>query len=187
MENAENVAQADINNGKQPEEKDKGKQQAYDCNICFDDVVDPVVTRCGHLFCWACLLTWMNRPNDHCPVCHAGITKENVIPLYGRGQEETDPRQTSEPRPKAERPEARQQQNGRGSIFGGMTISMFAFPFSIVLPISLAGAGGMGSFRFVDIMSNNENMTPEQRRAQLNSAILMTMGLAMIAYIVLVL
>lgn len=41
-----------------------------------------------------------------------------------------------------------------------MTISMFAFPFSIVLPISLAGAGGMGSFRFVDIMNNNENMTP---------------------------
>ncbi|GIX61234.1 E3 ubiquitin-protein ligase RNF5, putative [Babesia caballi] len=68
----------------------KSRRQTYDCNICFEDVVEPVVTRCGHLFCWACLLTWMNRPNDHCPVCHAGISKANVIPLYGRGQDSSD-------------------------------------------------------------------------------------------------
>lgn len=28
---------------------------AFECNICFDIPRDPVVTRCGHLYCWSCL------------------------------------------------------------------------------------------------------------------------------------
>lgn len=34
--------------------KPKGRTQ-FDCNICFDAARDPVVTQCGHLYCWACL------------------------------------------------------------------------------------------------------------------------------------
>lgn len=34
--------------------KSKGRAQ-FDCNICFDAARDPVVTQCGHLYCWACL------------------------------------------------------------------------------------------------------------------------------------
>lgn len=30
---------------------------AFDCNICFETPTDPVVTRCGHLYCWKCLYT----------------------------------------------------------------------------------------------------------------------------------
>lgn len=169
----------------EPKGSDKNSnRQTYDCNICFEDVVDPVVTRCGHLFCWGCLLTWMNRPNYHCPVCHAGITKENVIPLYGRGQQATDPRtKTSEPRPKAQRPEP-EQHNRRNSFFGGMTISMFAFPFSVVLPLQTGQ--GLGFFNFSNVVGNTQDMTPEQRRAQNNSLALMTLGMAIIAYIVLI-
>ena len=24
----------------------------FECNICLDDVREPIVTQCGHLFCW---------------------------------------------------------------------------------------------------------------------------------------
>mmetsp|Transcript_14918 Transcript_14918/g.19445 ORF Transcript_14918/g.19445 Transcript_14918/m.19445 type:complete len:262 (-) Transcript_14918:797-1582(-) len=29
------------------------------CNICLDTVQEPVVTQCGHLFCWTCLYRWL--------------------------------------------------------------------------------------------------------------------------------
>ncbi|KAK1445181.1 hypothetical protein BgAZ_110870 [Babesia gibsoni] len=161
----------------EPKGSDKNSnRQTYDCNICFEDVVDPVVTRCGHLFCWGCLLTWMNRPNYHCPVCHAGITKENVIPLYGR-----------KPRNRGQRHNDLSQSNITGEIrylFGGMTISMFAFPFSVVLPLQTGQ--GLGFFNFSNVVGNTQDMTPEQRRAQNNSLALMTLGMAIIAYIVLI-
>ena len=34
--------------------KPKGRAQ-LDCNICFDAAREPVVTQCGHLYCWQCL------------------------------------------------------------------------------------------------------------------------------------
>ena len=36
---------------------------------------------------------WLSSQSQNtCPVCKAGVTKENVIPLYGRGTEAVDPR-----------------------------------------------------------------------------------------------
>ena len=32
----------------------------FDCNICLDGVTQPVVTRCGHLYCWPCLYRWLD-------------------------------------------------------------------------------------------------------------------------------
>jgi len=66
----------------------------FECNICFESPEGPVVTPCGHLYCWPCILKWMemHRSVDVCPVCKSGITRENLIPLYGRGTEKVDPR-----------------------------------------------------------------------------------------------
>eukprot|EP00434_Breviolum_minutum_P045925 symbB.v1.2.041286.t1/scaffold8016.1/size8171/1 len=33
---------------------------SFECNICLEQASEPVVTRCGHLFCWACLHQWLN-------------------------------------------------------------------------------------------------------------------------------
>jgi E3 ubiquitin-protein ligase RNF5 len=32
-----------------------GLSTPFDCNICLDMPGDPVVTACGHLYCWSCL------------------------------------------------------------------------------------------------------------------------------------
>lgn len=86
----------------------------FSCNICFDDVSDPVVTQCGHLYCWGCLFRWiepgltymerqalnlpanvgvsMTVPVDQshrvCPVCKSPCSVTSVIPIYVRNDEQ---------------------------------------------------------------------------------------------------
>ncbi|CAA0840882.1 RING/U-box superfamily protein [Striga hermonthica] len=85
----------------------------FECNICFDLAQDPVITLCGHLYCWPCLYKWLRAHSraQECPVCKALIEEEKVIPLYGRGKTPTDPRSKPVPgveipvRPAGQRPE----------------------------------------------------------------------------------
>lgn len=60
------------------------KRFDFDCSICFSEVEEPVVTLCGHLFCWDCLYRWGNRSNI-CPVCKTICTLSSVIPIYSKG------------------------------------------------------------------------------------------------------
>lgn len=74
----------------------------FSCNICYDLASEPVVTLCGHLYCWPCLYRWL-QVQSHCrtcPVCKAGVEKDKVIPIYGRGGNE-DPRAKSKGEPEA--------------------------------------------------------------------------------------
>ncbi|GJM85648.1 hypothetical protein PR202_ga02119 [Eleusine coracana subsp. coracana] len=69
----------------------------FDCNICLDAAADPVVTLCGHLYCWPCIYEWLRPQTDadaesrssarrqSCPVCKAAVTPDALVPLYGRG------------------------------------------------------------------------------------------------------
>ncbi|XP_071720043.1 uncharacterized protein [Rutidosis leptorrhynchoides] len=59
----------------------------FDCNICLDMASDPVVTCCGHLFCWPCLYRWLHINADvkECPICKGEMTTKTVTPIYGRG------------------------------------------------------------------------------------------------------
>mmetsp|Transcript_14018 Transcript_14018/g.48275 ORF Transcript_14018/g.48275 Transcript_14018/m.48275 type:complete len:233 (+) Transcript_14018:160-858(+) len=65
----------------------------FECNICLELAREPVVTLCGHLYCWPCLYRWMHlrRECKHCPVCKAAVTEDKLIPLYGRGMLEGRP------------------------------------------------------------------------------------------------
>lgn len=68
--------------------KSNGEEGAFfDCNICLDLAKDPVVTCCGHLFCWPCIYRWLHLHSDakECPVCKGEVTIKNVTPIYGRG------------------------------------------------------------------------------------------------------
>ena len=88
----------------------EGADQRFLCAICLDTVSDePVVTRCGHLYCWPCLYHWLApgmlpgeaaaafgthdwRRNQGggarsdgrrcCPVCKMACTVDSVIPIY---------------------------------------------------------------------------------------------------------
>lgn len=78
--------------GELKKEDDVGKSNDddggyFDCNICFVEAKDPVVTCCGHLFCWHCLYKWLHRRSgvNECPVCKGEVSYETVTPIYGRG------------------------------------------------------------------------------------------------------
>jgi hypothetical protein len=88
------------------------KESQFECNICFDAAAQPVVTPCGHLFCWPCLYRWFevhSAQETSCPVCKSGVSKDTLVPLYGRGKEKVDPRSTIPERPRGQRTEAPRQ------------------------------------------------------------------------------
>jgi len=69
-----------------------------------------------------------------CPVCKAGISKDKVIPLYGRGStDHQDPREKVPPRPAGQRQEPETTTNFPGFGFGDngfqMSFGIGAFPF----------------------------------------------------------
>eukprot|EP01039_Chlorochromonas_danica_P007410 gene7410-8196_t len=121
---------------------------AFVCNICLEGVKDrdPVVTQCGHLYCWPCLYRWLNtRHGDGtCPICKAGVTQDNVIPIFIRPSV-SDPRSRTHAmpgnvdipsRPQAHRPEPVNSRglfttNGTYSAqLGGMTFAASALDVS---------------------------------------------------------
>ncbi|CAJ1978561.1 unnamed protein product [Sphenostylis stenocarpa] len=69
------------------------ENDCFDCNICLESAHDPVVTLCGHLYCWPCIYKWLDVQNSSvepdqqqtCPVCKSEISHTSVVPLYGRG------------------------------------------------------------------------------------------------------
>ncbi|KAK4846287.1 hypothetical protein QYF36_015443 [Acer negundo] len=77
-------------------ESDDSPPGGFDCNICLDCVQEPVVTLCGHLYCWPCIYKWLNiqsssiededQKQQQCPVCKAEVSPDTLVPLYGRGK-----------------------------------------------------------------------------------------------------
>ncbi|KAK4852713.1 hypothetical protein QYF36_026437 [Acer negundo] len=67
----------------------------FECNICLELTNDPVVTLCGHLYCWPCIYEWLDvktssldadeQPQNVCPIYKAKISISSLVLLYGRG------------------------------------------------------------------------------------------------------
>ncbi|XP_018406113.1 PREDICTED: E3 ubiquitin-protein ligase RNF185-like isoform X1 [Cyphomyrmex costatus] len=119
------------------EEKEKD-ERIFECNICLDTAKDAVVSMCGHLFCWPCLHQWLEtRPTRQvCPVCKAAISKDKVIPLYGRGAaKHEDPRNNVPPRPAGQRSEPEANVGFPGFGFGEgsyLSFGIGTFPFGFI-------------------------------------------------------
>ncbi|SAM00653.1 hypothetical protein [Absidia glauca] len=162
----------------------------YECNICFDTATYPVLTLCGHLFCWSCLAQWLNAQsrNPTCPVCKAGCGKDKVIPIYGRGKEEKDPRNDPSipTRPAGQRPPPLRDPNRPGTSFfgqnarGGATYNSRNVTFS----------GGIGLFPFgisFNFPVNGSPTTDFQSQAHQNAFMsrlfLMVLSLVIVAII----
>ncbi|KAJ3446309.1 hypothetical protein M0812_08846 [Anaeramoeba flamelloides] len=57
------------------------------CGICFDISIDPVLTNCGHLFCWSCLSRWLEIGKRTCPICKNPLRKKkHIVPIYNPTQ-----------------------------------------------------------------------------------------------------
>lgn len=70
----------------------------FDCNICLDFASDPVVTLCGHLYCWPCIYKWFHFQSStlsskdlpKCPVCKSEISDATVVPLYAHSHNQKE-------------------------------------------------------------------------------------------------
>ncbi|PAV65250.1 hypothetical protein WR25_06654 [Diploscapter pachys] len=134
MPQSSSSSNAQGGDGNGDERKDDNSR--FECNICLDTARDAVVSLCGHLFCWPCLVQWLDtRPNRQlCPVCKSAIDKDKVIPIYGRGGDNKDPREKIPPRPQGQRSEASsggfpgfQWGDGNGNVQFSLGIGIFPF------------------------------------------------------------
>mmetsp|Transcript_36939 Transcript_36939/g.44688 ORF Transcript_36939/g.44688 Transcript_36939/m.44688 type:complete len:254 (-) Transcript_36939:787-1548(-) len=139
----------------------------FDCNVCFEVVTEPVVTLCGHLYCWPCLYRWMDQGCKQCPVCKGEIDNTNVIPIYGPGQGRRDKRKRVlgkvPTRPRAQRlsvPAIHRQ--GRGTYY-------FTSAF-LGIQVRFLGGGFRGN------ATNNELLTPEEQQQTFLSRLLLLLG-----------
>lgn len=154
----------------------------YECNICYEVAREPVVTMCGHLYCWPCLYRWMQVQNlcKVCPVCKAGIAEDKVVPIYGRGGVHEDPRGKHKPgvrtqqieslevvprRPAGQRPAptsrgAAGQHSGNVNLQPGLGIIPMLF--------GLNNNSGNGGY--------SEPLTPEQQHQAFLSRLLLMLG-----------
>ncbi|CAD6246771.1 unnamed protein product [Miscanthus lutarioriparius] len=94
---------------------DGGDNSSFECNICLELARQPVVTSCGHLFCWPCLYQWLHAQSSsfECPVCKGEVLKGDITPIYGRGGEEEGGSTANPdlpPRPQAHRRESLRRQ-----------------------------------------------------------------------------
>lgn len=101
----DNTKDKDKENEESETTESHSDDKLFACNICFENATNPVLSLCGHLFDWPCIYRWLSmHPNGaSCPVCKAGISRDKLIPIYGRGGNK-DPRDDIPDRPRAQRP-----------------------------------------------------------------------------------
>lgn len=63
-------------------------KHAFNCVICYGPASEPVVSFCGHLFCWKCCYEWISRQEvagsePMCPLCKGALNTDRLIPIYG--------------------------------------------------------------------------------------------------------
>lgn len=56
---AQEAVQAVAPVASEQDKEDPPENSAFECNICYDLAQSPVVTMCGHLYCWPCLYRWV--------------------------------------------------------------------------------------------------------------------------------
>lgn len=88
----QNYNQEDLNNDHNNQRKDRNQNEKkernedkWTCPICFDKLQSPVVTQCGHVFCYDCIDHWLLRSNK-CPMCNKPINRNELIVVPGHGE-----------------------------------------------------------------------------------------------------
>jgi E3 ubiquitin-protein ligase RNF5 len=133
---------------------------SFECNICFELPQEPVVTLCGHLFCWPCLYRWLHvhAHSPECPVCKALVEEDKLVPLYGRGEDRVDPRSKNMPeadiphRPTGQRPATAPQADPNNNNFTNANVNANANananPWFMGTGVPLANNARWGNYAF---------------------------------------
>lgn len=125
----------------------------YECSICLEVAKEPVVTKCGHLYCWSCIYFW-NENKKTCPNCNSNINNiTDFIPIYNKNQTSSNTDRFKIPnRPKGSYSkkkndssnDSRQNSNFNFSFFGGIPFfPVFGFSFN-----------NMGNYSFNNVFSS---------------------------------
>ena len=66
-------APCEVPAGKEAGRDAREREGAFECNICLDVATDPVVTQCGHLYCWPCIYKYVRRARPPPTRTHVGF------------------------------------------------------------------------------------------------------------------
>ena len=131
----------------------------WTCPVCQSQLKSPVVTTCGHTFCWPCLQSHLENSRT-CPVCSASCSKENIVPIYGQA-EEADISDIPPPpkQPTAEPPREEEQPRNtfRGTETGGGWHVQYGFmPFGFGATFQFGGNLNGGNHQNFNRQPNNQ-------------------------------
>lgn len=125
--------------------EDEDKLGRFSCHICLEVPDEPVVSPCGHLYCWPCMHQWLVVAHGRaCPVCKAVLTVKQLVPIY-TSAEAVDPRSRPippRPRPAAPPPPA-----------PSFRAPAFRNPFAVLDAAHMGGIGGGGGADPAELMS----------------------------------
>ncbi|KAL1325177.1 E3 ubiquitin-protein ligase RMA1H1 isoform X3 [Arachis hypogaea] len=138
-------------------DSDRNATEGFDCNICLECVQEPVVTLCGHLYCWPCIYKWlhiqtissknMEQQKPQCPVCKSEVSQSSLVPLYGRNQVATpsgkNARQSGSSIPR--RPPGRRPYNPAASVLQSTSQTNQPRPFDSIQSSYTSTSGIFGS------------------------------------------
>ncbi|KAI9283094.1 WD40-repeat-containing domain protein [Umbelopsis sp. AD052] len=51
------------------------------CQICLDNIREAFITRCGHSFCYKCIVEHLNH-HQSCPTCQNTLLREHIYPNF---------------------------------------------------------------------------------------------------------
>ncbi|CAK64699.1 unnamed protein product (macronuclear) [Paramecium tetraurelia] len=129
--------------------KDDEKYKQFQCKICLDLATEPVITPCGHLYCWQCLYTWAQKKNPlQCPYCSNVFELDKVTTIFTGDSKESKqseiPKRPTNPRQEQNNSSQQQQQN---QPFGNFQFGFgFGMPFMMMSNFNF-GQGQQGNAR----------------------------------------
>ena len=108
--------------------------EKWTCPLCHKSLKSPVVTKCGHVFCWPCISESLSRSDPpSCPTCQHPLKKEDIIPIYGQ-TDKVDGHEAPPPPPQ-QREEAPANDGNQGNM-GWQVNGAFYGPFGLVVQIN---------------------------------------------------